>query len=676
MKKWSIAQPDDKIAQELRRGSNLSELCSQVLAARGFTEISQAAEFLQCEELADPFEITDMQEAVDCINDAIAEGKRICIYGDYDCDGITATVILYSYLTEIGADVYWRIPEREEGYGLNQAAVYAMHEDEIDLIITVDNGITAIEEAKLIQELGMELVITDHHQPLEELPIARAVIDLHRKDEGTKFHKLCGAGVALKLVAALDDGDYVMALEQFGELAAIATIADVVELSGENRYLVQLGLQVLANTERPGILALLDKAGLKDKPLTATSISYTITPRINASSRYGSPKTAVELLLTEDEAEAQALAQELENRNQQRKKMEETILQDIEGQIQKNPEILKERVLFLVGKGWHHGVIGIAAARLEERFGKPTMLMTNEDGLIRGSMRSFGAFSAFACLDACGSVLAKYGGHPKAGGFSLEEENLEAFHDLVKLYAKQNHPNMPVFTVEAEKLLLPKDLTVENVQGLQFLEPFGEGNPTPKFVLCHAIFQEVLPMTQGKHSRLKVMYGSMALDLLLFRTRPEEVALQQGDVCDFIITAELNKYRGNVGLSLKVEDYRKSGVKQSKYFSALQTYEQYCRQEALPKNYYAAIIPDRKTLVAMYQRIPQEGIQGDALFVQLQDMQGMNYCKFRLALDIFQEVKLLTYDIWLDYVKRCPVTEKVDLNTSTLLQQLQGKGEM
>lgn len=435
MKKWFIHQPSEKAADAIRSASDLSLLCAQILASRGMETVQDAAAFLQCDGLADPFLTADMQQAADILNAALDQGEKICIYGDYDCDGVMATVILYSYLSEMGADVIYRIPEREEGYGLNAAAIAQMHADDVSLIVTVDNGITAIEEAALIADLGMHLVITDHHQPLDTLPQADAIVDAHRPDDTSPFHLLCGAGVALKLVAAMDGGDDTMALEQFGELAAIATVADVVSLSGENHYLVQLGLRLLANTERPGLLALLDAAGLLGKPFTATSIAFGIAPRINAAGRFGSPSTAVELLLCEDPEEAGHLAQELERRNTARKAEEQRILEQIAAQVTEAPELLTRRVLVFAGENWHHGVIGIAASRLEEQFGKPIILITIEGDTARGSMRSFGAFSAFQCLNACREYLSRYGGHPGAGGFSLPAKQVDAFQSAVEAYA-------------------------------------------------------------------------------------------------------------------------------------------------------------------------------------------------------------------------------------------------
>lgn len=675
MKKWLIHQPSEEAAKKINLGSDLSMLCAQVLASRGIQNVQEAAEFLQCDQLADPFLTADMQEAADRINQALENGTRICIYGDYDCDGVTATVMLYSYLLEMGADVSYRIPERNEGYGLNANAVHAMHEDGVELIITVDNGITALKEAELIQFLGMTLIVTDHHQPLETLPVAAAIVDPHRTDDTSPYHNLCGAGVVLKLIAALD-GDDTMAIEQFGELAAIATIADVVELSGENRYLVQLGLQLLANTERPGLLALLEKSGLSGKPFSSTSIAFGVAPRINAAGRFGTPETAVKLLLSEDPEEAAVLAEELERRNQERKAEEVKILREIAGQTANNPALLKQRVLIFAGENWHHGVIGIAASRLQEQFGKPTILITIEGKCARGSMRSFGSFSAFRCLDACRELLTRYGGHPGAGGFSLESDRVETFRTAVQSYALAEFPNMPVMTLEADRLLLPQEITIDNMAGLSVLAPFGEGNPVPVFALCHAILREIVPLSQGAHSKLRITYGGTAMELLLFRVKPSEVFLKLGDVCDFLITAEVGSFQGKPQLTMIVKDYRKSGLKQAKYIAARHTYEQFCRDESMPTAFYGAITPTREVLVQVYQRIPETDLSFDGLFCILQDLPQMNYCKMRLALDIFSELGLVQQNLWTEQVHRNRVQGKVDLQASVLLQGLQEKERM
>lgn len=673
MKKWNIHQPVDTATQKICTQSDLSALCASVLSSRGIENVQQAAAFLQCDGLSDPFLTADMEEAADIINLALENGTKICVYGDYDCDGITATAILYTYLLEMGSNVTYRIPEREEGYGLNQAAISTLHEDGVELLITVDNGITAIEETAYAVSLGMQVIITDHHQPLKTLPDATAILDPHRSDDTTPYKYLCGAGVALRLIAALDGGDATMAMEQFGDLTAIATVADVVELTGENRYIVEQGLRLLKNTERPGLLALMEKCQMLEKAITASDVAFRIAPRINASGRMGSPMTALHLLLSEDMEEAEQLAQQLEQYNNARKEQEQSIYEDILQQVQDDPTLLQQRVLLFAGDDWHHGTIGIVASKIQERFGKPTILIAKEGEMSRGSMRSFGSFSAFACLNDCHKLLTRYGGHPKAGGFSLETNQITQFRKAVETYAQTYHPDMPIFTVEVDRLLLPDDITLDNIRSLSVLAPFGEGNPEPIFLLHQATLQSIVPLSKGLHTKLRISYGKKFLELLLFHTRPEEVGLKTGEYCDFLVTAEVSTYQHQPQITLLVKDYRKSGIKQAAYFSAMQTYEKYCRHEPLSEAYWTAIVPSREDCVAVYQRIPAEGCTWDTLFYTLQDIKKMNYCKMRLILDIFSELALVKQDAWLQQVSRVPVTQKVDLQSSVLLQKLQKK---
>lgn len=674
MRKWQIASPDKNIAETLSRNGSISKLCAEVLVSRGITDIEQAADLLNCDGLSDPFMLQDMQIAADVINEAIDNGTAICIYGDYDCDGIMATVILYSYLIELGVDVTYYIPEREEGYGMNETAVRKLKEEGTKLIITVDNGITALKESELIYELGMRLVVTDHHRPLDELPKAEAVVDAHRSDCPSPYKKYCGAGIALMLVAALEGGDYTIPMEMFGEFAAIATVADVVELSGENRFLVQRGLMYLANTERPGLIALMERSGILGKKLTSTSLAFSIAPRINAAGRFGSPSQAVRLLIAEDQEEAERLADDLEKCNRERKEEEEKILGEVQKQIEKQPSILAERVLVFAGNNWHHGVIGIVAARLLERFGKPVFMITIEENGARGSARSFGEFSVFECLNACKDHLTKYGGHPGAGGFSLEKESIPDFIRTTAKYAAENFPEMPVLTEKADKLLMPEDLTIDNIGGLSILEPMGEGNPSPVFAICHGVLKELSPLSNGVHTKMKLIYGTMAIEALLFRTSPENVNLKCGDVCDLLVSAGLNTFGGRTSISLIVQDYRRSGVKQAKYFSAAAAYEKYVRGEELSKAYYTAITPERAELVAVYKNISSDALGLDALFMRMQDS-GMNYCKLRIALDIFSELGLVYTDHYNGTVKKLSVNGSVNLEDSALLCELRKKKE-
>ena len=296
MNKWSVNKTDRKTVSQLSLQCGVSTLTAAVLASRGFSSAQAVMEKMNVSSLSDPFLIKDMELAADAINNAIDSGTKICVYGDYDCDGIMSSVMLYSYLQEAGADVFYYIPERSEGYGLNENAVRYISGQGAELIITVDNGISALNEAELIYELGMKLVVTDHHQPGETLPRAEAIVDPHRTDCFSPFKKLCGAGVVLKLIAALDGGDYTMALEQFGDLAAVATVADIVTLTGENRFIVSYGMQLLENSDRPSVIALKKVCSLENKKLNSYSIGFGIAPRINAAGRFGSPITAAQLL--------------------------------------------------------------------------------------------------------------------------------------------------------------------------------------------------------------------------------------------------------------------------------------------------------------------------------------------------------------------------------------------
>ncbi len=674
MKKWIINKPRPDVVRTLRSRSDLSALSCMVLASRGCIDVAQAGELIGCQQLSDPFLLRDMQEAADCINAAIDAGKRICVYGDYDCDGVTATAILYSFLLETGADVIWRIPDREEGYGLNTEAVQAMHEDGVELIVTVDNGISAVKEAELIAELGMELVITDHHQPSAVLPRAAAIVDAHCADNFSPFRLYCGAGIAMLLVAALNDGDVDMALEQFGDLAAIATIADVVSLTGENRYLVQMGLQYLENTERAGLRALREVSGLAGKPLSASSVSFGLAPRINAAGRMRSPKLAMELLLEENPRRAMELAQELDEINAHRREIEAQIIESVLAQIAQHPEQLFERVLVFSGQGWDTGVIGIVASRLMERFGKPCIMIGVEDGVGHGSARSFGEFSVFDCLTACEKHLTKFGGHPAAGGLTLPESEIEGFIRSVAEYAAANHPEMPVLELNAACAVQPELLTVEEVGSLSQLEPFGAGNQEPLFVIENARVMEIRPLSEGVHTKLRVEVQGNSYDALLFRTPPERVSLQVGSVCHLMVRLSVNTFHNTSRVQMIVQDYRMSGLKQLRILSALHTYESYRRGEPQPTAIWQAITPTREECITVYKAVPQRGIQLSALMLTLY-MQNINACKMRICIDIFCELGLMVQDVCEGSVAHLPGKKHVDLQASEILKQLQAKGK-
>lgn len=672
MKKWTVGRPDRNLISQLALKCGVSTLTAAALAAKGYSSPDSVMQQLDVKELTDPFLIKDMQKAADTINSAIDNGEKICIYGDYDCDGIISTVILYSYLLETGADVTYYIPERSEGYGLNKNAVKQLADEGVELIITVDNGISAISEAELVYELGMKLVITDHHQPGEDLPRAEAVVDPHRKDCFSTFKCLCGAGVALKLVAALDGGDYTMALEQFGDLAAIATVADIVNITSENRFIVSYGMRLVENTDRPALEALKEVCGLSDRKIDTNSIGFGIAPRINAAGRFGSPKTAAELFLCEDYDDAQVIAAELDGLNTQRKNAEEQIMNDIYKMIDDNPMLIRKRTIFLCGRDWHHGVIGIIASRIMEKFGKPVFIASESEGEIRGSARSFGEFSIFDALTYCSEALEKFGGHPGAGGFTIKSQMAGKFADLLEKFALENHKTMPVLTVKADAVVSPSELTVQNVSGLKVLEPFGTGNEKPLFYMENAVVTEIVPLSQGAHSKLRLKFGYTQAEALLFRTPPSMLTVSKDDVCDLIVSLDVNEFRGRQSVSIIVNDIRTHTTEQSKYFAALSAFEAYLRDETLPRSYYPSMYPVRDEVKKIYLSIPENGINTETLYLRLSRF-GLNYCKFCVAIEALRQLRLITVSSADGTVHRTAAEKKADLLSAPILASLKEK---
>ena len=669
MKKWNISRPDPSYVTALHGKSDLSLLCCTVLVAMGYLNVNEAAEFMSCRALSNPFELCDMKEAAEILNQAVEEGKRICVYGDYDCDGVMSTVILYSYLAETGADVTWRIPERSEGYGLNMQAVQEMHEDGVQLIVTVDNGISAIEEARKIKELGMELVITDHHQPGEILPDALAVVDAHREDNYSLYRHYCGAGIALLLVAAMNDGDIQMAMEQFGDLAAVATIADVVALTGENRFLVQRGLEYLENTERAGLRALREVSGLADKPFTSVNTAFTIAPRINAAGRLASPKLAVELLLEENPERAMELAQELNAINAQRKDCETEILKEALQQMEEQPEMYFDRVLVFSGENWHSGVIGIVASRLQELYGKPCFIISVKDGFGHGSARSFGDFHIFKALTCCKELLEKFGGHPSAGGFTLKEENIPAFRQKIQEYAAANHAEMPFMEVKAVCTLKPEFMLPEAVQSLEVLAPFGAENPEPVFLAENVLVQEIRAVSNGTHTRMQVQMMGQSYAAMYFRKTPEQTGISAGNFYHMLVKLNVSTFNGKTSVTMFVQEVRPAGVLQTKLLGAVQTYEKYRRKEQLLPSYYKGMLPERKDLIQVYQAITEKPIKIEFLSADLMK-KNVNFCKVLIALDVFEEMGLISRNRQTGEAVRLPVRQKVNLEDSAILAEL------
>lgn len=648
--KWIIGNPDKKAVSELSVKGGISLPAAMALVSQGIDTIEKAAEFFRqnggedenkASPFASPFDISEMDTAVDIINNAVDNARSICIYGDYDCDGVTASAILYDYLSGIGADVSVHINERAQGFGMNSDVIRELHEKGTELIITVDNGISCVEEALLCRELGIDLIITDHHRPGVVIPQANAVVNPHLDSRETPFSNLCGCGVALKLICALEDGNMELAAERYSDLAAIATVADVVPLTGENREIVRQGLHYLENTENPGLRLLVEKAGLK-APYTARSVAFGIAPRINAAGRIGSPMDAFRMLTAVSPQEADELCEKVCSLNAQRKSLENAVMNDIYRAVGNDPSLLDRRVAVFSGKDWHHGVIGIAAARCTELFRLPAFLMSEEpDGSLRGSARSVGEFNVFDALSFCGDCLTKFGGHKGAGGFSLEAGRLDEFTCRLQQFAA-SLPAVPRNELNICGVITPDCLTVENVEGLNILEPFGEGCPRPLFMITGCTVEEIQPLSEGRHTRLMLKKDGISFTGLMFGTSPRMAGCVRGDAVNIIADPQINIYGGKKSVSLKVAGLRQSGVNQQRILCAEDTWHAFRRGDTLEDKVIASINPDRPALVKVYNAVRAYG--GSVISIYSKVMNDVNLCKLLICLDIFEESGLIRFD--------------------------------
>lgn len=674
MKTWTMPKGDPKLAAILARSCGLSQLAAEILVSRGCRSERQLQDYLNVsQEYEDPFALADMDRAVALLQEAVDNGEKITIYGDYDCDGVTSTAMLETYLSALGAEVDYYIPSRlREGYGMNAKAIRSLAAQGTQLIVTVDNGISAHEEIRLAKQLGMRVVVTDHHQMGEELPPADAVVNPHRKDCPSHFKDLAGVGVAFKLIAALEGGDCEGVMEQFGDLVALGTVGDLVPMKGENRLLVLAGMEVLRSGQNLGLATLMECAGIAPEKLSAQSISFGLAPRVNAAGRMDDASLAVNLLLTDSSEEAAVLAQKLEALNTRRKEEEERIAAQIDEKIAEHPEALFDRVLTFYGEGWPHGIIGIVSSRVLEQYGKPNLLMELEDGVLIGSGRSVPEFSLYRALCACSETLTRFGGHTQAAGFTLKEEDYPHFKALLEGYAAKANRVMPSFSYPVDKVLQPEELTLDQIRSLDVLEPFGAENQQPLFVLPKATLLEITPISEGKHLRLKFQFGSLTMTAMCFRTTVDQLGYPAGSVLDILAQITINPYRGREYLSVQVKDLHPVSFDQTAYRNALAVYEMFRRGEKLPASVIPRMTLTRDEVAAVYRVLRKTGgAASDADRYYLSHLaSSVNYCKFRLSLDVLAEAGLLAVSPRLDRLTLLPAKQKADLTQTPTMKRL------
>lgn len=675
MKKWVTRKLNKENAVAISQRYDLPMLIAMLLDIRGITDEDAIIDFLSNETLtASPFEIKDMDKAVERIQAAIEDGERICIYGDFDADGVTSTALLYSYLSDIGADAMYYIPSREtEGYGMHREAIAWLYERGVKLIITVDNGVAAVDEVAYAKTLGIDTVITDHHAIPETLPDAVAVVDLHRPDCNSSFKELSGVGVAFKLVQAIE-GEYADVdglLENYSDLAAIGTVGDIVTLRGENRVLVKNGLRHINNGDRLGIAALAEDAGLSGKEISAGNLSFTLVPRINAGGRLGLSKKSVKMLLTDDEEYAADIAAELSSDNTERQQIERDILSEIDGMIRQNPSLVNNPIIVVYGEGWHKGVIGIVASRIKEVYAKPAVVISMEGDVCRASGRSVSGFSLIDAVFSCSDILTQCGGHPMAVGFGIKRHQIENFIERINRYTLTHPVPQPVLELDCK--LNPAQLSVELARGLSLLEPFGAGNPTPLFGLYNMTLRDIREIGGGKHLRLTLSRGESTVYALRFSTTLAEFPYIVGDVVDLAVTLDINTYNNYENLSIFIRDMRFADREEDEMLRSKELFERFCRGEIISAEEAGSLLPDRAEFAVVYRFLRSNGgyrYSFDSLLCRLGS--DIGYGKLRVILECMNELQLIEIDEGMyDFeVKMCEVGAKVDLDTSVIITKL------
>ena len=669
---WS----DAKYSSVLSAQQKENALLAGILTARGITDPAEALTLLAGEEdLSDPFLLTDMQKACERIWQAIDNGETIVVFGDYDVDGVTATALLYQHLKGMGATVKCMLPSREgDGYGLSRNAIQSIHDKGYQLIVTVDNGISAVEEAEFAAELGIDLIITDHHLPPETLPKAVAVVDPRRLDDTSPFKGLCGAGVAFKLCAALDGCPPEEMLDYCGDLAAVGTVADVMPLTGENRTLVKSGLRQLQNTDRPGLEALLEEVGLAGRPITAENISYAIAPRINAAGRMDSAVTALQLVLCEDSDRAEELAHKLNEINVKRQETELEIFKAAQVLLEQEPERLEDRVMLLWGRDWHPGVIGIVASRLVERTGRPVIVVTvDEHGECKGSGRSVPGFNLHACIGSCADLLIRYGGHAMAAGLSVREENLPELRRRLNEWAARECPVLHTAPLECDLPIHLDRVTVDSVRRIDALAPFGAENPTPVFLLQSAVVDGVYPVSEGRHSRLRLRQGNASVYAVWFGMPSEQLPYTMGDVVDAALNLSVYESARGAQLSGRILDLHPAGLgtklsEQAALVAALR------RGTPLTAEQKTLITPDRSHIITVYRELQARRWHAEDLQPLCAKLGEENTGKTLVAVTALEQVGLIATveKGGAKYLELVPAQGKKNLADAPILKCLEG----
>jgi len=675
---WKISSYEPADARALC-AAGFSPITAALLCSRGYRDAGAAREFLSCSyPLSSPFALLDMDKAAARVKQALSRREHIAVFGDYDVDGITATCLLTEYLRSKGGHVTSYIPARlEEGYGLNPIAIDTLKKQGVELIVTVDCGITANHEAALCRELGIDLVITDHHECKSELPQAIALVDPHRKDQPQPVTEMAGVGVAFKLAAAIE-GEQETLLDQYCDFLCLGTVADVMPLTGENRTMVARGLKALENPRRVGIAALMAECSVQKGPVTAGTIGYTLAPRINAAGRMGEVGIATELFLTHDAGRAVELAGALCRLNRRRQEIESSIYQSAVAML---PPGGPPQAIVLADESWHQGVVGIVASRMAEEYSCPTFLICLDGDKGKASSRSYGGFNLFRSLEQLSGLLESYGGHELAAGFTIRRESIAPFREkMMALCASFRESDACSTALAIDCEIPPELLTIENIQALGDLEPCGAGCPRP--ILCMRGLQvtELTEVGGGKHLRLRLSRGRDSFQAIFFSSTAQRAAVGRGDLVEIAFTPQINEFRGIRTVQLNLVDIRPDEGFRLRAREQAALYAHHAAGEALCPDDAAAMLPERQDFVDLWRYLSANCVRSSlteelgCLSRKIARATGRpcEPVRLRVCLDVLAEQRLIVFEQHPKsvHITLCPNGRKVDLTQSGILIHL------
>jgi single-stranded-DNA-specific exonuclease len=698
--RWTCRYTNDNEVELLSEKAGISVLLAKVFLSRGISDAGVIKSFLNpsIEDMHDPFLLKDMDKAVKRLEASIRNGETVAIYGDYDVDGITSTSMLYMFLSEHGINTSVYIPDRlDEGYGLSIEGADRIMENNPSLVVTVDCGVTAIEEIEYIKSKGIDVIITDHHECKDSLPDAYAIINPWRKDCDYPFKELSGAGVVYKLINAVClKMEYGCEYVKYIELAALGTIGDVVPLTGENRIIVSFGLPKIQNTANMGLRTLVGNSGIRDRAVTCSTVGYIIGPRINAAGRMGDAERAVRLFVTEDKDEAYGIVQDLNSENTLRQSIQEKVFKEAAEIIETDELIKNSLVIVVAGKDWHPGIIGIVASKIMEKYNRPSIVISIENNEGRGSCRSMEGFDVFKALSFCGDILIKYGGHELAAGLSLDIGRLDSFRKRINEYAAGIPEQQYMGTmVKVDACLSQKDINMDSVRQLELLGPYGAGNPVPLFVFKNAEISSIRTVGDGKHLKMILDCEGEKIDTIGFNMGDLIERYSVSDRIDAVFSLEINSWNHSQKIQMVLKHIRinKDTEKKNRYLYELDKYIEPGRikdynkvNEILAKACFEGdkdIAPDREDLAAVYMYLKKNGdskhiisdMYAFAQSISCSFRINMNYFKAKKSIEIFEELGLVSSKPLAGDKVAVEVMEnkgvKKDLEQSKLFMELQ-----